>query len=135
MVEEANAAAASMNDQATRLSELTAFFKLREGQAAAVTESERAAGRDGKGAPPGAASAAAAGAAAAAAAMRPSAIFANAAATGQVRVLGDSAVAQALDRAERRSPTRPWSQGGSPMVALGAARGAASGATNDWSEF
>jgi methyl-accepting chemotaxis protein len=131
MVEEANAAAASMNDQATRLSELTAFFKLREGQAAAVTESERAVGKDGKGAPPGAASAAAAGAAA----LRPSAIFANAAATGQVRVLGDAAVAQALERAERRSPTRPWSQGGSPTVALGAARGVASGATNDWSEF
>jgi methyl-accepting chemotaxis protein len=31
MVEEASAAAASMNDQAARLSQLTAYFKLRDG--------------------------------------------------------------------------------------------------------
>src|SRR3974390_1609680 len=72
MVEEANAAAASMNDQATRLSELTSFFKLREGNALQAQSS----GLQSLKASPSRNPKAPAGPAA----MRPSEIFAKAAA-------------------------------------------------------
>jgi hypothetical protein len=111
MVEEANAAAASMNDQATRLSELTSFFKLQEGASVGAT--------------PGASALASIGATRTAspvrtlqpaplrplktpadtgAAMRPSQIFANAAAAAAHEK------AETADRRDRRAASRPWSQ-------------------------
>jgi hypothetical protein len=109
MVEEASAAAASMNDQAARLSQLTAFFKLRDGYTVVPTNAEFIAA-------PVAVSAAGAPSARAPA---------TAAAAGRG---SDSAT-----RADRRSGARPWSK---PATAVATASRTAAAATgNDWSEF
>src|SRR5580704_16566929 len=147
MVEEANAAAASMNDQATRLSELTSFFKLREGGAMAPAarepEAYRGAAKPGK-------------APAVNAALRPSAVFASAAAAAAhsaAPAAEKSPAAVRAERAERRAASRPWSAatapsaGASPAASGGATpaaaatsattklRTVASTPSNDWSEF
>jgi methyl-accepting chemotaxis protein len=118
MVEEANAAAASMNDQATRLSELTSFFKLREGNAVAPSSREFEAQRGGA-KPAKVATATNPG-------LRPSAVFASAAAAAAHS--NASAPPQKLaagsgaERSERRSASRPWS--GAPAPATGGAAAA-----------
>jgi methyl-accepting chemotaxis protein len=105
MVEQANAAAASMSEQAVRLSELISFFKFKDGGPLhAAPESPMAAAA------------------------------ANRTASGM------SAKSAMLARAERRSPSRPWTHPGA--AATGAASAAPEGSAlapvnsnTDWSEF
>jgi methyl-accepting chemotaxis protein len=141
MVEEANAAAASMNDQATRLSELTSFFKLRDvnGQAARGTEIEpyRDGAHSAKSVVP------------ANSAVRPSAVFASAAAAAAPRTsaapLKTSGASGSTtgERPERRGDARPWATGASPAstpstagsTTLRTASSANQTSSNDWSEF
>jgi methyl-accepting chemotaxis protein len=105
MVEQASAAAASMNDQAARLSQLTSFFKLREAYSGVPGHAEYIAP-----APAGAAAARAAPLAAA-----------------------GSNKPDASGRPERRSGARPWTKPASTPPAPARASAAASG--SDWSEF
>jgi hypothetical protein len=127
MVEEANAAAASMNDQATRLSELTAFFKLRDGAGAGMVSGVGGAEApaQGQGALPNEfvkpQTPRAARAPALPAVTRPSAVFA-------------SAAAAAAEPGERRSASRPWSAQEAATSATEKMR-AVSSTSNDWSEF
>ena len=113
MVEQASAAAASMNDQAARLSQLTAFFKLRHGN-------------DDVGGSAHLIAAAASADIAAASAARASA-----------------SKQQTPVRAERRTGTRPWSKAVVAPAAVPTAAAddavtrpsAMASAGSDWSEF
>jgi methyl-accepting chemotaxis protein len=137
MVEEANAAAASMNDQAMRLSDLTSFFKLREG-GAAQSQSRPANELEALKVVRGARSATASGTA-----VRPSAVFASAAAAATATPAASSSAPPADkggSRPERRGATRPWA--GAPSAAPAAAAATAAtgkprttASSNDWSEF
>jgi hypothetical protein len=105
MVEQANAAAASMSEQAVRLSELTAFFRLKDA-AQAGGASASAPPRQRAVAPvPGAAAPHASGS-----------------------KLPDAA------RGERRGATRPW-VGPAAAAASGTHAAAAPAPNGDWSEF
>jgi hypothetical protein len=119
MVEEASAAAASMNGQAARLSQLTSFFKLKDGYAGVPGGAEFFAA-------PGAASAPSAASTSSAARTT------SVAAAPRARV-GAAGRNEGPVRTERRAGPRPWTKTAAPAPAAPKAAATASG--NDWSEF